>query len=171
MNSIDVQGQLSSTRLFRGATLIREGGTGIWQQRCFRAYREFTANTVIKFVAAKPFLLTSQRLWTGQGAARLVVSTGGTEGGTFTALATKFCTNTKDGAAAGTTTVTTGGTVTIGVEREVLRADSGTAGGGSGNADLLSGQRVLAAGTYYMSVTITGTTSGTYALEWEELDS
>lgn len=24
MNSIDVQGQLSSTRLFRGATLIRE---------------------------------------------------------------------------------------------------------------------------------------------------
>lgn len=172
MNSIDVQGVLSSSRLFRGAELTREGGLGIWQQKCFRAYREFSANTVIKFVASKAFLLTAQSLWTGQGAARLVISTGGTEGGTFVALPTKFCTNTRDGATqAGSTVVTVGGTVTIGTEREVLRADSGSAGGGSGNAAEMMSERILAAGTYYMSITVTGTTSGMYSLEWEELDA
>jgi len=143
----------------------------MWQQRCFRAYLEFSANTVIQFVATKPFLLTTQKLWTGQGAARVVVSTGGTPSGTFLPLATKFCTNTKDGLAVGTTTLSSGGTVTTGTEREVLRADSGTAGGGTGSTDAQSGERVLAAGTYFMSVTVTGTTQGMYTLEWEELDS
>lgn len=172
MNVLDAQGQLSSIRGFRGAIMSRDIGMGIWNQKCFRAYREFTANTVIKFVASKAFLLTAQSLWTGQGAARLVISTGGTEGGTFTALPTKFCTNSRDGAAqAGSTVVTVGGTVTIGLEREVLRADSGTNGGGSGNAAEMSSERILAAGTYYISVTITGTTSGMYSLEWEELDA
>ncbi len=173
MSMIEVSGSGSSSeRSFRGALATApDMGLGLWSQKRFRAYKEFAANTVLKFVATKAFVLTSQRLWTGQGAARCVISTGGTEGGTFTDLPSKFCLNTRDGVANGFTTITQGGTVTIGTEREVLRADSGTAGGGSGNADLLSSPRVLAAGTYYMTITVTGTTSGMYALEWEELDA
>lgn len=161
-------GAATSVRGVAGSTSVTERSAALYEKRAFRAYREFTANTSIKFVATKNFHLTSQRLWTGQGAARLVISTGGTEGGTFTALPTKFGTNTVAGGAVGNTTVTVGGTHTGGTEREVLRADSGTAGGGSGNADLLSGQRYLAAGTYYFDIVITGTTSGSYSLEWEE---
>ena len=151
-----------------GALFVTEQTKGFHEKRQFRAYREFTGATVIKAVFAKPFYLTAQSLWTGQGAARLVVSTGGTEGGTFTAMPTKFCKWLLDGAQAGFTTMSVGGTVTIGSEREVLRADSGTNGGGSGNGTELSGRRALPAGTYYFTITPTGTTQGMYSLEWEE---
>lgn len=161
-------GAATSARGVEGSSSITERTSALYEKRSFRAYREFTSNTSIKFVATKNFHLTSQRLWTGQGAAKLAVSVAGTEGGTFTALPTKFGTNTVGGGAAGATTLTVGGTHTDGTERDVLRADSGTAGGGSGNADLLSGQRYLAAGTYYFDITVTGTTSGLYSLEWEE---
>lgn len=151
-----------------GALMTTEQTRGFVEKRQFRAYKEFTALTVIKMVFAKPFYLTAQSLWTGQGAARLVVSTGGVEGGTFVALPTKFCKWLLDGAIVGNTTVTTGGTVTIVNEREVLRADSGTTGGGAGNGTELQGHRALPAGTYYFTITPTGTTSGMYSLEWEE---
>lgn len=151
-----------------GALFTTDQTRGFVEKRQFRLYKEFIALTVVKMVFAKPFYLTAQSLWTGQGAARLVVSTGGVEGGTFVALPTKFCKWLLDGAITGFTTVTTGGTVTIVNEREVLRSDSGSAGGGAGNGTSLSGRRALPAGTYYFTITPTGTTSGMYSLEWEE---
>lgn len=157
-------------RLFSlgGALFVTDQTRGFVEKRQFRAYKEFTALTVIKMVFTKPFYLTAQSLWTGQGAARLVVSTGGTESGTFVPMPTKFCKWLIDGPIDGYTTVSTGGAVTIGNEREVLRSDSGTAGGGTGNGNALSGRRALPAGTYYFTITPTGTTQGIYSLEWEE---
>lgn len=160
-----IQGVLSEN----GSLLVTEQTAGFYAKRQFRAYREFSANTTIKFAAAKPFLLTAQRLWTGQGAARIVISTGGTESGTFTVVPTKFCKYLLDGPVAGNTVVSAGGTVTLGTEREVLRSDSASTGGGSGNSDSMVNTRALPAGTYYMTITVTGTTTGMYALEWEEL--
>ena len=151
------------------ALLIHDQTAGFREKRQFRAYKEFSANTVLKFVALKPFYLTFQSLWTGQGAARMVVTTGGTESGTFVAVPTKFCKFLLDGPVDGSTTLSTGGTVTVGTEREVLRADSGTAGGGTGSTSTGGGERALPAGTYYFTITVTGTTAGMYALEWEEL--
>lgn len=151
-----------------GALFVQEQTKGFAEKRQFRAYKELSANTTLKMVFAKPFYLTDQRLWTGQGAARLVISTGGVESGTFVAMPTKACKWLLDGPVAGSTTITTGGTVTLVNEREVLRSDSGTAGGGAGNTDFLSARRALPAGTYYFTITVTGTTQGMYSLEWEE---
>lgn len=151
------------------ALLVHDQTSGFREKRQFRAYKEFSANTVIKFVALKPFYLAFQSLWTGQGAARMVVTTGGTESGTFVPVPTKFCKYLLDGPVDGSTTLSTGGSVTVGTEREVLRADSGTSGGGTGSTSTGGGERALPAGTYYFTITVTGTTSGMYALEWEEL--
>lgn len=151
------------------ALLVHEQTSGFREKRQFRAYREFAANTVMKFVATKPFYLTHQSLWTGQGAARLVISTGGTESGTFTPVTTKFCRFLLDGPVSGFTTLSAGGAVTLGTEREVLRADSGSAGGGTGSTSTQGSERALPAGTYYFTITVTGTTAGMYVLEWEEL--
>lgn len=159
-------GKLESIRTYKG-TLITRDDLALLEGRAFRAYREFSANTTIKLVFTKPFRLTQQNLWTGQGAARVVVSTGGTEGGTFTAMTSLFNKNTQTGAAP-TTVATVGGTVTGGTEREVLRSDSGSAGGGVGTPNQQDGDRMLAAGTYYITITVTGTTSGMYSLEWVE---
>lgn len=159
-------GKLESLRSSRGA-LVNKDEIALLEGRSFRAYREFSANVTLKAVFTKPFRLTQQTLWTGQGAARVVVSTGGTESGTFTAIPTKFNKNTQTGGV-GATTISAGGTVTGGTEREVLRSDSGTAGGGVGSPNLLDGDRMLAAGTYYITITITGTTTGMYSLEWVE---
>jgi hypothetical protein len=98
----------------------------------------------------------------------MVIRTGGTAGGTFTGMSTKFGLNTVGGEAPGFATFSTGGTITGGVEREVLRADSSTSGGGSGNADQVVNRRYLPAGTYYFEIVVTGTTTGMYSLEWEE---
>jgi hypothetical protein len=161
---------LSPERLISlsGSLFMQDQTRGFPEKRQFRAYKEFSVLTVIKMVFAKPFYLTAQSLWTGQGAARLVISTGGVEGGTFVTMPTKFCKWLLDGPVAGNTLVTTGGTVTIVNEREVLRSDSGTAGGGAGNGTELANKRALPAGTYYFTITPTGTTSGMYSLEWEE---
>jgi len=163
-------GQYESGTTFRGAAITQDLSLGLLHKHKFRAYSEFAdAVVTIKLVFTVPFLLTSQRLWTGRGAARAVVRTGSTESGTFTALATKFCMNTLGGDVVGLTTALVGGSVTGGTEREVLLSDSGTAGGGSGNADLLDGLRILGAGTYYIVITPSGTTLGKWAIEWEEL--
>lgn len=165
-------GQYEAGSAFRGASFSTGMSLGLFQKKCFRAYREFTTNTVIKAVFAKPFLLTAQGIWTGAGTARMGVIVGGTEGGTFTALGTKFCLNTIAGDIPGNTTMTVGGTITGGTEREVLRSDSGGGlGGAAGNGNQLRNNRILAAGTYYFSIVVGGTgPTGFFSLEWEELD-
>lgn len=163
-----ITGSLESQVSADGAMCVTDKSAALFGKRTFRMFHEFAAATVVKFVIATNFYLTSQRLWTGQGAARLVITTGGTEGGTFSPVATKFCLNTVGGDSAGATTITAGGTLTGGTTREVLRSDSATAGGGSGNSDTVASRRYLAAGTYYFVIGVTGTTAGMYSLEWEE---
>jgi hypothetical protein len=136
---------------------------GLFDGRQYRVYREFTASTVLKFVATKPFILTGQNLYVDAGAARVAVSIGGTEGGTFTTFGTLFGKNGTNVKPSGAT-VAAGGTITGGQEREVLRVN---AGAGQGAVTSLLGDRVLPAGTYYMSITVTGTTSGVYSFEFE----
>ena len=138
----------------------------LYNGRKFRAYREFTSAVVLKAVFTAPFLLTDQRLHLDTGQARLVISVGATEATPFnTAVSTVFPMN-------GTRplppqlTITTGGTLTGGSEREVLRANSG---GGAGAEATLSGQRRLPAGTYYFTINVTGSTSGVYSIEYETL--
>lgn len=163
-----VTGKPESVYSADGALCSTDKTPALLNKKLWRAYREFSANTTIRLVATKPFYLTSQRLWTGQGSARVVVSTGGTPAGTFTAIPSQFCLNTTLPAAVADIVIAAGGTHTGGTEREVLRSDSSTAGGGSGNADILAQRRLLNAGTYYIDIVITGTTAGMYSLEWEE---
>jgi hypothetical protein len=142
---------------------------GLVKKRKFRAYREFTTATVLRFTPTRDFLLTMQDLQLDAGQAKVQVMTGGTPGGTFTDIPSKFCMNTIGGDVAGFSTVAAGGTLTGGTEREVLRANAG-AGQGSGRPST-AGARLLQAGTYYMVITVTGTTSGVYSFEFEELDT
>lgn len=166
-SSTGIPGTLKSTSGALQVVVLPDAAVS--DKRAFRAYREFTANTTLRFVAAKPFLLTAQALWTGQGISRAVVSTGGTETGTWTVLPTKFGINLLDGAVPGNTVISFGGTHAGGAEREVLRSDSSTAGGGQGNLNQILRERLLPAGTYYITITVTGTTQGMYSLEWTEL--
>lgn len=168
--SIDVNGTLSSERLFRGAQLTTDMSLGLWQKKQFRAYREFVANTTLVMVCSTPILLTYQSLFLTSGIARAVISTGDTPTGVPSQLFTKYCKNTIDGAVAGNTSISTLTSSTGGGQREVLIAAAGT-GVGLGNQHLpMGGPRLLAAGTYYINIVVTGSTSGMYSLEWEELD-
>lgn len=158
-----------AARAWRGAIMTTDVDMALLGSKKYRVYREFSANTTLRFVITKPFLLTDQRLWTGQGAVRIVISTGGTPSGTFTDVATQFCLNTKDTLPVPAGVVSAGGTVAGGTERDVLRSDSGT-GGGVGSSALTGSTRLLAPGTYYFTITVTGTTQGMYSFEWEELE-
>lgn len=155
---------------WRNSALVMFLTRGFFEKKQFRAYKEFTASTVIKAVFTKPFHLHSQVLYCDTGAARAVISTGGVEGGAFVDVPTKFCKYLLDGPVTGGTTLTTGGTVTGGNEREVMRVSCGQGGNSATAATSLTNTRALPAGTYYITITVTGTTSGVYALEWEELD-
>ena len=153
---------------FRGSMFVTQMSRGLWEKKKFRVYREFTGATAIKFVITKNFILTLQDLQLDAGAVKVQILSGATEAGVFTPVTTKFCMNTVGGDVPGNCVVSAGGTLTGGVEREVLRANAG--GGQGAGRPGAAGARVLSAGTYYMNLTVTGTTSGVYALEWEELD-
>lgn len=159
-------GQYESSASFRGASLTLDATPGLFRGRCYRAYKEFTGATVLRLVASTPFMLTAQVLFVDTGQARCVVSTGGTPGGTFTTLPTVFNKNGVVVAPAPSAVLTQGGTVSAGTEREVLRVN---AGGGQGAITSLAGVRYLPAGTYYISISVTGSTSGMYSIEYEEL--
>lgn len=164
-----INGSMESEFSFRGAQFVSQMGRGLWEKKKFRAYREFSASVNIKFVTTKNFLLTLQDLQLDTGQAKVTILTGATEGGSFVAMPTKFCMNTVGGDVPGNTTITVGGTLTGGTEREVLRANSG--GGQGAGRPASAGIRVLSAGTYYMQLVVTGSTTGVYSLEWEELDT
>lgn len=160
--------EVETLRSLGGALMVQDQTRGFAEKRQFRAYKQFSTNTAIKMVFAKPFYLTFQRLWTGAGAAVLTITTGSTEGGVWVDMPTKACKWLLDGPVAGSTTITTGGTITGGNEREVLESDSGTGGNANGNGADLAARRALPAGTYYFNIVVTGTTRGQYSLEWEE---
>lgn len=159
----------SGARAWRGALMVSDVGMALLSSKKYRMYREFTANTTLQFVITKPFLLTDQRLWTGQGNVRLSITTGSTPSGTFTAIPTQFCLNTKDTLPVPAGVISAGGTVTGGTERDVLRSYSGN-GGGVGVGSAIGSSRLLQAGTYYFTLVVEGTTTGMYSFEWEELE-
>ena len=110
-------GKPESLQSLRGEFLRSESSAGLEDKRRFRMYKRFTADFVLKLVFTKPFYLDYQRLWTGQGACVLTISTSATEGGTFVDLPSKFPLNTADGIVTAYTTATQGGTAVGGVER------------------------------------------------------
>ena len=161
-------GRQDAEATFRGSSLTLVESPGLFQARTYRAYREFTGATVLKFTATKPFMLTAQKLYVDTGAARAEILVGSTPTGTLAALPTKFG---KNGVYSPQPTpdvvieVLTG-TIAGGTSREVMRVNSG---GGAGAVVDLSGYRVLPAGTYWISISVTGSTSGVYSIEYEEL--
>ncbi len=164
----DTQGRGSTARGYNGAQLTQELTLSFFAGRSYRAFKEFTANTQLRFVATKPFMLTSQRLTVTAGACKAVITVGSTAGGAWTTLPTKFSKNgVVSPAPVPSTVVEEGGTITGGTTREIILANSGA---GSGARDELVGVRLLPPGTYYIQLTVTGTTAGLYAIEYEELD-
>lgn len=164
-------GRAQSQAMFDGAQLVSGQSRGFFLGKTYRMYKEFTANTVLRVVATKPFILTAQSLYVDTGAARAMVVAGGTAGGTFTALPTVFG---KNGNVPSTPdiVITQGGTVTGGTEREVLRSAAGSGsllgGSPSGSVSGAGSMRMLPAGTYFISIVVTGSTSGLYSIEYEE---
>lgn len=157
-----------SGNTFRDATLILDATRGLCRGLAFRAYREFTAATVLRLTATTPFMLTAQNLYVDTGAARVVITIGSTPTGTFAPLPTKFSKNSVflPQPTPGMDVDVLTGTLAGGTEREVLRVNSG---GGAGAFSNLSGVRILPAAVYYISIAVTGSTSGVYSLEYEEL--
>lgn len=157
-----------SGNTFRDTALSLDATRGLVRGLAYRAYREFTAAVVLRLTATAPFMLTAQDLYVDAGAAKATITVGSTPTGTFAALPTKFSKNTvflPQPVPTLTVDVLTG-TIAGGSEREVLRVNSG---GGAGAASGLSGVRILPAGVYWISITVTGSTSGVYNIEYEEL--
>lgn len=152
-----------------GVQLLDIVSPGLWEGKAFRVYREFSANTVIQFVADTDFALDSQLLSLLEGEARLEIMTGGTPGGIFTPLATHFNKKLIGTPVAPSFVIGAGGTHTGGTEREVLTVKTATGGNGAAAATESQGKRLLPAGTYYMRITVTGATRGTWAVEYDKL--
>lgn len=162
--------QMGSALSRLGVLFVDMVSPGLWEGKAFRVYHEFAANTVIEFVADQDFALDSQSLALLEGEARLEIMTGGTPGGTFTALPTHF--NKKlIGVSPATPTfvIGAGGTHTGGTEREVLIVAAATGGNSQLAATASQGKRLLPAGTYYMRIVVTGATRGMWAVEYDVL--
>jgi len=161
-------GQGSATS-FDGALSVTELSKGFLAGKSYRAYKAFTANTQLRVVATKPFLLTFQSMYCDAGQATAVITAGSTLGGSWTALPTKFPVNgVVSPAPTPTLAVEEGGTITSGTERERLRAASGA---GVGIVNTVISPRLLPAGTYSIALTVTGTTAAIYTIEYTELET
>jgi hypothetical protein len=163
----DLRGDNTTQLGFNGAGLRQELTLGFLQGRAYRAYRKFTANTTLRLTATKPFMLTEQRLSCSAGAAEVIIYVGATNGGTYTALPTKFVKNgVYTPAHVSTTVIEVGGTRTGGTEREVISVNSGA---GAGAVSVQNSPRLLPAGTYWLDIVVTGSTVGVYSIEYEEM--
>ena len=158
-------------RSYRGALFVQLMSKGLWDGRAFRQYFPFTVAAQFRFEAARPFILSDQVLYVGEGSAQVQVLTGSTPSGTWNATLTQTGKNRYTAEALAyiqQNIVQSGGTFTGGTERELIRANAGV-GQGNASRTVDSNVRILPAGTYYFNITVTGTTSGIYAFEWEEL--
>lgn len=170
-------GLFKSIRGFRGAMQVLLLGDGFWQGRQFRMYREFTLTAgqvvTLQWVATEPFLLQHQSLLLVGGDARAVIVTGATPSGTFTPISTVNPKYRIGIDPVSTVTVSAGGTVTGGTEREVLLCAAST-GGATKSAlgeTALPSTRGLPATTFYQTITAGANgATGIYAVEWEDLD-
>jgi hypothetical protein len=170
MRVLDVISRSMGSMLSRsGVALMDLVSPGLWEGKTFRVYREFTANSVIRFVANTDFVLDSQVLQVIAGEARVEVVTGGTPSGTFTALPTHFNKKLTGTPVTPTFDIGVGGTHTGGTTREVLVVGTPSGGGAVAAGTQSQGKRLLPAGTYYMRITVTGTTRGMWAVEYDKL--
>lgn len=152
-----------------GVLLTDSVSPGLWAGNTFRVYKEFAANTVVRFIADTPFALDAQSLIVLEGEARLEIVTGGTPGGSWTPIPTHFNKKLIGTPVAPTFVIEFGGTHTGGNEREVLLAKGGVGGNASSSESLSQGKRLLPAGTYYMRIIVSGTTRGMHAIEYDKL--
>lgn len=155
--------------------------TSFFEGREFRSYLDFSipANTtlVTKFVSPIDFVLNNQTLSINSGNIRLAIYTGGTEGGSFTALPVIGRNRMSERPTpfyVPLVTVFSGGTHTGGTEVDVLRAVSDQAGSTiqSVNVGFAEGdERGLPAGTYYariQNLDANDASVGIYSIAWEE---
>lgn len=160
-----------SIRSYRNALMVQIQSMGLWEGKQFRMYRTFTVAQQFQFVATKDFILQKQSLYCGTGSVQVQIMTGATPSGVYTDIATQTGKNRLGNVTyVQANKVQAGGTFTGGTEREVIRSDSGV-GTGVAYTNVDDNARVLPAGTYYFNLTVTGTTAGIYAFEWEELSS
>lgn len=163
----DHQDRTMSAKGFKGAQLFQSFTGSYMEGRCFRFFHEFATSAVLRFVATKPCLLTEQVLYVDAGVARLTTYADGTPGGTFTTSTNLYPRNGLVPYTLGLA-VAAGGTHTGGIVRDVVRVN---AGAGAGAVSRISSNRMLPPGTYYIKIDVTGTTSGVYSLEFEELET
>lgn len=167
MSTFDLAtGARDSEKGYKGSLLVSELTPTFLAGRAYRAYKAFTAATQLRFTATKPFILKSQVMYCDSGQATAVITAGSTIGGVWTALPTKFAVNgTVSPVPTPLVTLEEGGTITGGTERERMRAASGA---GVGIVNSVVTPRLLPAGTYSIALTVTGSTTAIYSIEWEE---
>lgn len=162
------QGSKATVVGFDGAQAYTDLSKAFLEGRSYRMFKEFTADTVIRITATGPFLLTAQNLYVDAGQARVTISVDPTtDTGTWATLATKYQKNGTVLASFDHVTVEEGGAITGGVVRETLRVNASVF---IGSAAQLQGKRLLPAGTYYITIDVTGTTSGIYSIEYDVLE-
>jgi hypothetical protein len=149
------------------------GQTGFFAGREFRTFYEFTTDTVFKVVVPINTILWFLGINLLSGEARLETVAGGTEGGTFSTILPIFGRNNMSERPEPFYTpqvvISAGGTHTGGTILDVLRnktSDNANFAGAVGVNS--SDERGVAAATYYFRLTVTGTTSGTLKVNWEE---
>jgi hypothetical protein len=149
------------------------GQTGFFAGREFRTYYEFTTDTVFKIVVPINTILWFLGINLLSGEVRLETVAGGTEGGTFSTVLPIFGRNNMSERPEPFYTpqvvISAGGTHTGGTILDVLRnktSDNSNFAGAVGVNS--SDERGVAAATYYFRLTVTGTTSGTLKVNWEE---
>jgi hypothetical protein len=149
------------------------GQTGFFAGREFRTFYEFSSSFVIQVVAPVNTILFEISVALTSGEVRVESVTGGTPGGMFSTPLPVFARNTMTERPfpyyTPQVTAAVGGTHTGGTVLDVFKnktADNANfaAGVGSGSSD----ERGVGPATYYIRVTVTGTTAGILKFRWEE---
>lgn len=166
----------SELRSYNGAAFIIPMSESLWQGHQYRAYAPFnltnTGTQVFKFVCPFDFLFTAHSAYLDEGDIHAEIYIGSTEAGVWTTVGTHFNLNSLPGSnPAPTAVISTGGTITGGSQRELHMLKTG-GGNPQGQEGLLSGQRLVPAGTYYVKLTAQGVASnGIWRMAYEALNS
>ena len=174
-------GMFRSVRAFSGAAQVVSLTDGFWRKLSYRAYREFNiaagSSVWLRLTSTRNFVLQYQSLYVESGSIRAMVVTSPTVANpVWVSVPTVFGRQLLDGTSSHTTALDfmQSGTITGGVEREVLLASAG--GGPSDTRNptgtSLGGWRALPAGVYYIrleAAAADGVAKGIYSVEAEEL--
>lgn len=153
--------------------------TGFFEGREFRSFYEFSVSSgssfVIKFTSAVDFILFEQSLSVDSGGIRFSAITGATETSSFNTSVPVIGKNRMSSRPTpyytSQASISTGGTISGGTVVEVVRViTANSTAQESSVGGVISTERGLPAGTYYLKFenTENSTTTGVYALFWEE---